>query len=141
MDERVLPRDIQGPIKIICHYCGSENPVKAYCCLNCFKVLRPKTNIPLWRLAMRPSVSFILAFMVLVVGGFYVMKRWIDAVEARVSMNLKTADYNISVVADKRRKGLIGDPAGVPDMDAIENGPTTGAQAPAAAGATESKKP
>ena len=141
MDERVLPRDIQGPIKLICHHCGAENPAKAYCCITCFKVLRPKANIPAWRLAMRPSVSLVLFFALIMLGGLYAMKRWIDAVEARVRMDLKTADYNISVVADKRRKGLIGHEKrnALPDMDAVENGQTSASEADAKGDAAASE--
>lgn len=107
-DRPVAPSDIQGPRKLICHHCGAVNTPKAYCCTTCFKILRPKAKTTLWQLAMRPSVSIILVLVLALLGGLLAMKRWIGAVEARVQMDLKSADYHISVVADKKRQGLSG---------------------------------
>jgi ribosomal protein L40E len=142
-DRPVAPSEIASTRKLICHQCGAVNPPKAYCCLNCFKVLRPKADVPFWRVAMRPSISAVVILAACMLAGLVVMKRWIDKLEARVSMDLKTADYNISVVADKKRKGLLGssdDAAAIEAIDAAESGKAPAAppaEAPAAAPASQ----
>ena len=89
---------------LVCHHCNAENPLKAYCCLSCFKVLRPKQDVPFWKIYIRPSSSA-LVLVVLVAGlGIYTLKKWMDNLEAQVSMNFKSADYNLTFVADKKRK-------------------------------------
>jgi len=123
-DRPVDPREYQSPTKLFCRSCGAVNPPKAYCCITCFKVLRPKQKLTFWQLAMKPSVSVVVFFAVLVVVGLFAMKKWIDKIEGRFHMDLKTADYNISVVAGKQKKGLVGAPQSneFTDIDAKESG-------------------
>ena len=93
-----------GPKKLVCMKCGAINPPKAYCCITCFQILRPKVKVPLWQMALRPSVTVSVALVIILLVSLVATKRWVDAIEARVQMDLKTADYNISLVADKKKR-------------------------------------
>jgi ribosomal protein L40E len=107
---------------IRCHQCGADNPPKAYCCLSCFKVLRPKAKVPWWRMYIRTSTPMAVTLLVIACAGLYVFKRWVDNVEAQVTMNFKGSEYKLSVSADKRKKT---DEAGPSDMmSEISNPPT-----------------
>ena len=122
-DRPVHESEIRGPIKIVCNHCGASNPAKAYCCITCFKVLRPKAKTDFLQMAVRPSIALVLVFCVLVLTGLFAMKRWIDKLDARVQMDLKTSDYNISVTADKRSKtpaAADAVPSGEPDVNDVE---------------------
>ncbi len=124
-DRPVDPREIQSPIKLVCRNCGAVNTAKAYCCITCFKVLRPKPKLSFWQIAMKPSVSIAIFFTLMVVAGLFAMKKWIDKIEGRFRMEVKTADYNISVVAGKK-KSLLGrgekKANEFTDIDAAESG-------------------
>src|SRR5689334_16406121 len=94
----------KGPVSLVCHNCGKENPPKAYCCLSCFKVLRPKEDIPWWRTYIRLSTPTMIGIFIVALGGIWFFKQWIEGIEAQVSMNVKTEEYNVSVTADKRKR-------------------------------------
>ena len=133
-DRPVDPREIRDPIKLVCRNCGAENPPKAYCCITCFKVLRPKAQQNVWQVAMKPSISITIFFALVVVFGLVMMKNWVDKIEGRVQMDLKTADYNISVVANKK-KGFLGSmekPDPYAEIDPAEGGQAAQPAAPPA---------
>ncbi|MFN0117949.1 MAG: hypothetical protein ACKVQC_06635 [Elusimicrobiota bacterium] len=90
--------------EIICPHCGAKNPLRAYCCLSCFKVMFAKPKVPLWQLYVRPSMGFWLVFLLLIGGGIFYFKRWIEKIDAEITLNLKAADYSVSVVAEKNKK-------------------------------------
>ena len=134
MEERpVAPSEIQSPRKLVCRHCGAVNPPKAYCCITCFKILRPKAQTPLWQMAMRPSVSIIIVLILILIVGLVAMKRWIGAVEARVQMDLKSSDYHISVVADKKNRPADGVAPGEAAAPETTDGDEAPAEAPVAA--------
>jgi ribosomal protein L40E len=92
-----------------CLHCGAENPLKAYCCLSCFKVLRPKEKIPWYRMYIRPSTPFGFIVLLALLAGVVFFKHWIDNLEAQVTMNIKGDDYNVSVIADKKKRNALFD--------------------------------
>ncbi|MCB4756065.1 MAG: hypothetical protein LHV69_03380 [Elusimicrobia bacterium] len=88
----------------ICPQCGTANPHHAYCCLNCFKVLREKPKVPFWKMEIRLDLLIIVAVFVVFAGMALLFKQWLTNVEAEVTLNLTSAEYNVSVVADKRKR-------------------------------------
>lgn len=133
MEDKPVPeRDYQSITKLVCRSCGAVNPQKAYCCITCFKVLRPKPKMTFLQLAMKPSVSLVVVFAVIVILGLFAMKSWIDAIEGRFRMDVKTADYNISVVAGKQKRGALESkkPNEFNDIDAAESGHAAQTEAP-----------
>lgn len=98
-----------APTSLVCHNCRAKNPPKAYCCLSCFKVLRPKEKIPFWKIHVRPDGPMIVFLLVLGAVSIYTVRRWIQNIEAEISMNFRSAEYNLTVTADKRKKqSLLG---------------------------------
>lgn len=87
-----------------CPFCGKENPMSAYCCLHCYKVLREKPKVPWYRMSIRPSLPVGIAMVLAALGGIYFVKKWMENIEAQISMNFKTEDYTVSVIADKKKK-------------------------------------
>ncbi len=87
-----------------CYHCGAENPPKAYCCLSCFKVLRPKEAIPWWRAYIRMSLPMTMLMLFFIGVGLYMFKRWMENIEAQVTMNFKGSDYNLTLTADKKKR-------------------------------------
>lgn len=108
----------------VCHHCGVENPLKAYCCLSCFKVLRPKEKIPFWKIYVRPNASVLILVGLLAGIGIYTFKKWMDNIEAQVTMNFTSADYNLSVVADKKKKQKLFGMMDLKDSSDTEEGST-----------------
>lgn len=92
------------PKEIVCRSCGAENPPEAYCCLTCFKVLRPKEKVPFYRVQIKAGLPTLILIIVLVGAAIYSMKIWMENIEAQLSMNFTSADYNVSVVANKKKK-------------------------------------
>lgn len=98
----------QSEDEIKCPHCGKSNSRKAYCCIHCFKEMRPKIKLGFWDVYIRPRMSFYLV-MFLMVGGFIVYIRgWIENVESEVTLNLTTADHMVSNSAEMaRRRSLL----------------------------------
>lgn len=96
------PGQVKSFVDVRCPHCGEMNPSTAYCCLTCMKPMNPSKHVPLWKRRVRPSVAVVTISVVLVGAGFWVMKRWLATVEAQMTINVKTAEYNLSLVADKR---------------------------------------
>lgn len=91
------------PTEIFCPHCAASNPPRAYCCLTCFRVMNPKIHVPFWRLYLRPSSTLLIGFFIVFAGLVVYVHQWLQMVEAEVTLNLRSIDYNVSVVADKKR--------------------------------------
>ncbi len=117
-------KDYQRPTAVTavkCPGCGASNPVRAYCCITCFKVLRAKVEVPFWKMQIHPSTSFTIFMLGVAAFLIYFVVMWMRDIEAQVTMNLNSGDYSLSVVADKRKAQGI-------NMD-VESG-STPAEAP-----------
>ena len=87
----------------MCPHCGERNPHTAVACLHCYKDMRPP-QLPWWRrhFKIQWPIGALLVFVALF--AIYKVKKLLDNMEAQISMNIRGEDYNVSVVADKKRK-------------------------------------
>lgn len=99
-----MPDSRKQPDTLRCNNCGAENPRKAYCCLHCYKVLRPKEDIPWYRVQIKPSFPVGVGLVLVSLLGIVMIKRWMEDIEAQITMNFKSAEYNVQVRANKRKK-------------------------------------
>src|ERR1041384_912155 len=88
---------------VFCPHCATKNPRKAYVCLSCFKVMFPKRIRSWWQIPVPSSISITLIFATLVLSALYLGNRWLSSVEANLTLNIKTSEYNVNVTADKRK--------------------------------------
>jgi hypothetical protein len=89
--------------EVTCPHCHEENPKSAYRCLSCHEIMFPKTKPPLWNANIRPSVAFLIILVALLWAGYAIMKNWLAAVEANMTLHVRTDEYNVSIVADKKK--------------------------------------
>ena len=87
-----------------CPHCHRENPLTAFCCLHCFKLMRPKVKVPWYKVSLKASYPVGIALCALAIFGIYLIKCWMENLEAQVSMNFRTEDYSVSITADKKTK-------------------------------------
>lgn len=90
---------------IECLHCGAENPPTAYCCLRCFKIMKTKAKVPFWQVRFEPSVTALGIVASLLIVFVFLLKHWMENIDAQVTMNLQTAENSYSIIADKKRRG------------------------------------
>jgi hypothetical protein len=103
-DKYASLRSHARPKGIACPHCGTVNPIKAYCCLSCFKVIQEKQKVPFLAFHARPSMAVLGVVVFLTLVAATLLKAWLATVEAQMTINVKTAEYDLSVVADKKRR-------------------------------------
>ncbi len=87
----------------LCPYCGASNPATGYACLTCYKVMKKNYKVPFWKIQINHTVSVLFLIVVGLVGGLWFIRKWSEAIEAEMSIRIKMAEYQISVVAGKVR--------------------------------------
>lgn len=88
---------------VFCPHCAAKNPKKAYVCLVCFKVMFPRVEQKWWKVKIPPSISFAVILSALVYSILFLGIRWLNTVEANMTLNVKTSNYNLNVIADKKK--------------------------------------
>ena len=130
-DRPVHPDDIRGPIKIVCNHCGAKNPVKAFCCITCFKVLRPKSKNPLGALNMGAGVKILIAIAVVALFVVIAVKSWIGKIEDRTQSDLRATEQG-PVEPVQPVDPALSDPAPVQPADAAAVAPVAPPASPPA---------
>lgn len=98
-----MAREPHGVDYVFCPHCATKNPKSAFVCLKCFKVMFPQPPSGLFAAQIPTSVSVAVIFATLVLAGIYLGNRWLSSIEANLTLNIKTSDYNVNVTADKRK--------------------------------------
>lgn len=68
----------------------------------------------------------IIVVFMLFIGAVLLLKKWISSIDAQISMNFQSADYSLSLMADKKRKKSflnIESQEPILDADAIDSPP------------------
>ena len=89
--------------EVTCPHCHVENPKTAYRCLTCHEIMFPKVKPPFWNITIRPSVAWLVILVALLWASYAVMRNWLAAVEATLTLHVSTDEYNVSIVADKKK--------------------------------------
>ncbi len=79
---------ITGPQMRKCEFCGGDNPVKAYCCLHCYKVLHPKYHLPWYRKHICLTTPMMIVLFCFVAVVVFTFKRWVENAEAQVDTSI-----------------------------------------------------
>jgi len=90
--------------KTKCPFCGSENPLKAYCCINCYKVINTHYKVPIWKMQFKTGPAAVIIAVALMVTSVAMLHQWLAGVEANMTINVVTAEYNLSLQADKLKR-------------------------------------
>lgn len=113
-DRRALGRS-----EVLCPHCHARNPASAYCCLNCFKVIRPDA-LPFWR---RPISSGRVSAVIMAAIGFILITgavQWFKEAEAHLTaMSENNRLYHQSTLEHRRRRAAA--PAPVHETAAPES--------------------
>ncbi len=86
-----------------CRFCGKPNPANVFVCLHCYKVLREKPKMPWYKMSIKPSLPVSVTLIALALAGIFFIKRWMENLEAQISMNFKSEDYSVSLIAEKKK--------------------------------------
>lgn len=66
---------------VLCPHCYAKNPVRAYICLTCFKLLNPPIKVPFWRQAFRGSRPVLLFVILFCLSSIMLIRSWLSRVE------------------------------------------------------------
>ena len=59
--------------------------------------------------ARKSEADFAVIFAALVFATLFLANRWLSSVEANMTINIKTIDYNVAVTADKKKNEKINE--------------------------------
>jgi ribosomal protein L40E len=98
----MMKRDLERQIP--CYQCGADNPITAYCCLACFKVLRPKMKAPFWEIHISTSPTAVLIIFLLFGVLVTSLIKWMQSIDAQVTITLSDVDKNLAMAEERRKK-------------------------------------
>jgi DNA-directed RNA polymerase subunit RPC12/RpoP len=89
---------------IICPHCRALNPPTAYVCIKCFKVIYEKYKVPFWKMNISSVAGTLVFSIAIFLSLIYLLNKWLESVEAEMTVKVQTAQYNVSVAAEKARR-------------------------------------
>lgn len=85
---------------LYCPHCLAKNPIRAYICLTCFKLIHPPIKVPFWKQAFQGTRPVFLMVVLMTLVIIILLNRWMARVETMlVSIQEQNQQYYSSVVS------------------------------------------
>jgi hypothetical protein len=63
-----------------------------------------KDELSFWQTQIRPGTKGVVLAIVVAVALLFLLKQWLDNIDAQMTVNCNSAEYSMSFVAEKKRQ-------------------------------------